>query len=65
MTDSTNSVWMQIDNTSDITNGVPVMLVAPPRQVNSRTMIPLRFVAEAAGYSICNSHGPRMMQSES
>lgn len=60
MSGGKNSIWMQIDNPSAIKNGVPVELEAPPRLVNNLTMMPLRFVAEAAGYSIDTFHSPNI-----
>ncbi|HWP97935.1 MAG TPA: copper amine oxidase N-terminal domain-containing protein [Syntrophomonadaceae bacterium] len=52
MTNDSHTVWMQVDNPRANKDGLMVELDVPPRIVNGRTMIPLRFVAETAGYSI-------------
>lgn len=57
MKDDSHNVWMQVDNMLASKNGSKVTLDVPPRLVNGTTMIPLRFVAEAAGYSIDSFHG--------
>ena len=43
------NVSMQIDSHTAMLNGETVMLDAPPRVMDGRTFLPLRFVAEALG----------------
>ncbi|MGI5818179.1 MAG: copper amine oxidase N-terminal domain-containing protein [Armatimonadota bacterium] len=46
------NVRMQIDSRSAMHNGQTRMLDAPPRVINGRTYIPLRFAAEALGEKV-------------
>ena len=42
----------QPDNTRMYVNGSPVDLLAPPREINNRTLVPVRAVANALGLSV-------------
>lgn len=46
------SVRLQIGNNSALKNGMQVMLDVPPRIVNDRTLVPLRFVSESLGAQV-------------
>jgi iron complex transport system substrate-binding protein len=46
------SLYLQIGSRNAVKNGVPVMLDVPPQIVNSRTLVPLRFVGETLGADV-------------
>ncbi len=46
------SIRLQIDNSEAILNGESVTLEAPATIIQDRTMVPVRFVAEAFGYKV-------------
>lgn len=52
-----NSASVTIDELTAYTNGYPVTLDVPAKIVNGRTMVPLRFMAEAIGYEVSFSDG--------
>jgi hypothetical protein len=45
-------IEMQVESTAATLNGVPVELDVPAQVSEGRTLVPLRFVAEALGYSV-------------
>jgi len=46
------SISMQIGEKTAYVNGVPVSLDVPPRIINGRTMVPIRFVSENFGAEV-------------
>ncbi|MHB1043677.1 MAG: copper amine oxidase N-terminal domain-containing protein, partial [Eubacteriales bacterium] len=46
------AVRLQIGSNAAFKNEVQVMLDVPPRIVNDRTLVPLRFVSEALGAQV-------------
>jgi hypothetical protein len=48
----TNTIGLQIGNTSAVVNGTVMTLDAPPYIKNSRTMVPLRVIAEGLGATV-------------
>lgn len=46
------NMTLQIGNTNAIVNGENKKLAVPPKIINGNTMVPLRFVSEAAGYDV-------------
>jgi hypothetical protein len=48
----TNTIGLQIGNTSAVVNGTVMTLDAPPYIKNSRTMVPLRVIAEGLGAQV-------------
>ena len=46
------TVEMSINNPTATVNGKSVAMDVPPRLINGRTMIPLRFLSEELGYSV-------------
>ena len=46
------TVEMTIDNTASVVNGRSVRMDVPPRLINNRTMVPLRFLSEEMGFSV-------------
>ena len=46
------SIRLQIDNSEALLNGESVTLEAPATIIQDRTMVPVRFVAEAFGYKV-------------
>ena len=46
------TVALQIGSNSAIVNGAPVALDSPPFLIGARTLVPLRFVAQALGASV-------------
>jgi hypothetical protein len=48
----TNTIGLQIGNTSAVVNGTVMTLDAPPYIKNSRTMVPLRIIAEGLGAQV-------------
>ena len=42
-------IRLTVNNTTAYVNGIAVELDVPPRIVNGRMLVPLRFIAEAAG----------------
>ncbi len=52
-----NSASVTIDRFTAYTNGTPTTLEVPAKIVNGRTMVPLRFMAEALGYDVSFSEG--------
>lgn len=46
------SLFLKIGSRNAVKNGVPVMLDVPPQIVNSRTLVPLRFVGETLGADV-------------
>ncbi|UUZ91912.1 copper amine oxidase N-terminal domain-containing protein [Paenibacillus sp. P25] len=55
---------LQIGNPSARANGLDVTLGAPPVLVNGRTMVPLRFVAEALHHSVTWVEAARLIEIE-
>lgn len=49
---TSGSIWLQIDNPVAKLNGNPVTQDAPPRIINSRTFVPLSFIASALGKDV-------------
>ena len=52
-----NTTSVTIDNYTAYVNGYAVTLEVPAKVVNGRTMVPLRFMAEAIGYDVSYSDG--------
>jgi hypothetical protein len=48
----TNTIGLQIGNTSAVVNGTVMTLDAPPYIKNGRTMVPLRVIAEGLGATV-------------
>lgn len=46
------SLYLKIGSRNAVKNGVPVVLDVPPQIVNSRTLVPLRFVGETLGADV-------------
>ena len=54
-----NVVVLKIDNTTGIKNGEEFTMDVPPKIINDRTMIPVRFAAEAMGFEVGWDDGTR------
>jgi competence protein ComEC len=46
------TITLQIGNTIAYKNGQPLVLEVPPKTINNRTLVPLRFVSEALGAQV-------------